>query len=76
MRRRSLARSLRGLVPHETVSLMCACDNGERCVYHAKMLDGYQAMWKTLRAIAEGRIEEDPGRVAADALADRGYLHL
>lgn len=54
---------------------MCACEDDRRCIYHAEMLASYQAMWKALDAIRQGRAE-DPG-VTADLVLDKAqYRHL
>jgi hypothetical protein len=41
---------------------MCACENGERCIYHAKMLIEHQAMWKRLCEI------DNPDRRAGEGI--------
>lgn len=36
---------------------MCACEEGESCMYHAKMLKNYQTMWKLLNDLRSGKID-------------------
>lgn len=54
---------------------MCACEFDKRCMYHAEMLDRYQAMWKLLRDIAKGETLA-PDAEAEKLLTTTRYLHL
>jgi len=56
---------------------MCACEDGDRCIYHNKMLKDYQEMWKALMKINKGEVEEDIGNYAGKVIeSSPRYLHL